>query len=391
MRTLDRYIFRQMLLPVGGAIAALTAIALISQSLTQFELIIERGQDAWTFIKVTLLSMPLLSGLIFPIALFVGSLVALTRMQGEHEFTAAFASGVPLRQAASPIVRIGVYFFLISLASNLFLQPWASRQMREELFRVRTDLVSSLVKEGEFSTSPSGLTIYVQRIDQNGLLRQIFIRTPTATNGQDRTYAAREGKITTIDGASILVMRDGSTQQVSGDSILDHTTFDQYSMDISSFFASDDYLDLKESDRYLHELFFPNLNLPGEGGDYERENRGKFTAEGHGRIASPLYTITFIILAITAVLGGRYSRNGYAGRIAIAAAAAVTARLGGMVVQTISADIALLNIVQYVIPLIPIMLCLNIIARRDRTGIETLMVPVRTSMSDLGAPRRKRA
>ena len=84
MRTLDRYIFRQLILPVGGAVAALTAIALLSQSLTQFDLVVERGQNAWTFVKITLLSLPQLAGLIFPIALFVGTLVALTRMQGEH-------------------------------------------------------------------------------------------------------------------------------------------------------------------------------------------------------------------------------------------------------------------------------------------------------------------
>ncbi len=66
MRTLDRYIFRQLLAPVGGAVAALAGVALLSQSLSQFDLVIEHGQNAWTFLKVTLFSMPMLAGLIFP-------------------------------------------------------------------------------------------------------------------------------------------------------------------------------------------------------------------------------------------------------------------------------------------------------------------------------------
>ena len=107
MRTLDRYIFRQLLIPVVGALAALTAIGLLSESLTQFDLVVERGQSAWTFFKITLYSLPGLVGLIFPIALFVGMLIALMRMQSEHEFTVTFAAGVPLMKAAAPAIRIG--------------------------------------------------------------------------------------------------------------------------------------------------------------------------------------------------------------------------------------------------------------------------------------------
>ncbi|ESQ92483.1 permease [Asticcacaulis sp. AC460] len=395
MRTLDRYIFRQMIVPVAGAVAALTAIALISQSLTQFDLVVEYGQDAWTFIKVTLLSMPLLSGLILPIALFVGTLVALTRLQGEHEFTAAFASGMSLREASSPIIRIGVYFLLFSLASNLFMQPWSARLMREELFRAKNDLVSTMVREGEFSTSPSGLTIYVQRIDQNSLLRQIYIRTPAPEGGSDRTYVAREGKITEVDGASLLILRHGSTQWISNGE-LDHITFDEYSIDISPYFASDDSLTFKESERYLHELFFPNLKLPGGGGNYERKNVGKLVAEGHSRIASPLYNLTFVLLAIAAVLGGGFNRGGYTRRIAVAAGVAVTARLLGVVMQTIGAEAGILNFLQYLVPIIPIILCLRVIHKRDHTGVTIIggttapHAGLRTSSADFGAPRRTR-
>jgi lipopolysaccharide export system permease protein len=365
MRTLDRYIFRQTLTPVLGAVAALTAIALLSQSLSQFDLVVERGQSTWTFLRITLLSLPQLAGMIFPIALFVGSLVALTRLQGEHEFTAAYASGMSLARIAYPVVRIGVYFTLISLVANLFLQPLTARAMRHELFDIKNDLVATLVKEGEFSTSETGLTIYVKRIDQNGLLREIFIRTP-ATGGHDRTYAAREGRIIKQDGLSYLVMRKGSTEQVNDQGALDHTTFDEYSIDITPYFATDDFLQFKESDRYMHELFFPNLKLPGIGGDWDRGNWRKLLAEGHARLASPLYNLSFLMLALLAVMGGGFSRNGYARRIAIAAGVAGATRIFGIVVTSVCASAAPLNILQYLVPLIPIVLCVRAIRRRDR-------------------------
>lgn len=359
MRILDRYLFRQVIVPVLGAVAALTAIALLSQSLSQFDLVVERGQSAWTFIRVTLLSLPQLAGLIFPIAIFVGTLIALTRLQSEHEITAVRASGMSLVRLASPMIRIGIWFALFSLVSNLFLQPLTARAMRGEMFRIRNDLISTLVKEGAFSTSSSGLTIYVQRVDQNGLLRQIYIRTPDE-NGRDRTYVAREGRIRNVEGANILIMRNGSSQQLTETGVVNHTTFDETSFDVSRYFSSDDFLSYKESDRYMHELFFPNMAL-----DWEKASWRKLYAEGHARLAGPLYNLTFMLLAIVAVLGGQFSRGGYARRIAAAAAIAAVVRILGIAAETASTGSAIVNVLQYAIPLVPAFICLRILHTRD--------------------------
>ena len=360
LRTLDRYIFRQLLVPVVGAMAALTAIGLLSESLTQFDLVVEHGQSAWTFLKITLYSLPGLASLIFPIALFVGLLVALTRMQSEHEFTATFAAGVPMMKAAAPAIRIGVYFALISLFSNLFIQPMAARQFREELFHIKTDLVSALVKEGAFSTSDTGLTVYVQSLDQNGLMRGVFIRTPSP-DGHDVTYAAKEGRITHVGHASVLVMRHGSQQQINAKGTLEVVPWDEYSVDVTPYFVNDDYLDYREGDRYMHELLSPVKY------EWEHLSTKKLQAEAHTRLSQPLYCLCFVLLAVVAVLGGRFNRNGYAGRIAVASALAAVIRIMGVLAATLSGASILANFFQYLVPLVPIIICLNMLRKHDRT------------------------
>ncbi len=359
MRTLDRYIFRQLLVPVVGAVAALTAIGMLSESLTQFDLVVERGQSAWTFLKITLYSLPGLLGLIFPIALFVGMLIALMRMQSEHEFTVTFAAGVPMMKAIDPALRIGVYFALISLVTNLYVLPVSARLFRQELFHVKTDLVSALVKEGAFATSDTGLTIYVQSIDQNGLLRGIFIRTPSP-DGHDMTYAAKEGRIKRDGGNSVLVMRHGSNQQVNAKGTLEHTQWNEYSIDVTPYFSSDDYLDYREGDRFMHELFFPKKY------SWEHLTAKKLEAEGNARLSGPLYCLAFVLLAIVGVLGGRFNRNGYAGRIAVVCAIAAVVRILGVLATTLSGSSIALNILQYLVPLVPIIVCLNLLRKHDR-------------------------
>ncbi|HZZ35988.1 MAG TPA: LptF/LptG family permease, partial [Caulobacteraceae bacterium] len=71
MRLIDRYLLRQLLGPVALATLALTAVALLSQSLSGLDLIVNQRQSALVFLKVTVLAMPQLVNLVLPIAVFV--------------------------------------------------------------------------------------------------------------------------------------------------------------------------------------------------------------------------------------------------------------------------------------------------------------------------------
>ncbi|WP_262422147.1 LptF/LptG family permease [Brevundimonas denitrificans] len=93
MNLISRYLFRQIALPVAAACAALCGIGILSQSLNQLEVIVERGQSAWVMLKLTALATPQLMAVVLPIGVLVGGLMALTRLQREQELTACFAGG----------------------------------------------------------------------------------------------------------------------------------------------------------------------------------------------------------------------------------------------------------------------------------------------------------
>ncbi|MBI2248471.1 MAG: LptF/LptG family permease, partial [Brevundimonas diminuta] len=108
MTLIQRYLFRQIGLPIVAAVAALAGIGLLSQSLDQLEVIVERGQSVWVMVKLTLLALPQLIAVILPIGLFVGALIALTRLQREQELTAAYAAGVSRWALIRPALQIAL-------------------------------------------------------------------------------------------------------------------------------------------------------------------------------------------------------------------------------------------------------------------------------------------
>ncbi len=345
MRLIDRYLLRQLVGPVVLATLALTAVALLSQSLAGLDLIVNQRQSALVFLKITLLYMPQLINLILPIAVFVAALVALNRLHTEQEIVVCFAGGMSRWRVISPAMRLACTVAFLALVMNLFVQPACFRLLRQELFEVRTDLAATLVREGEFATPTPGLTVYAQSVDGAGNLVNLFIHQ-TKADGSDSTYSAEKGRIARAQGRPVLILQNGSNQELSSRGVLNYLTFRSYTFDLTSLSSSDELIHYKPSDRWIHELFFPDLQQ-----DWERRNRLDLLAQGHARIATPLYNIAFMALALSAILGGGFSRLGYGRRIASMAAVAAMVRLVGFLALSASEDSAWLNILQYAVPM----------------------------------------
>lgn len=345
MRLIERYLFRQLLGPTLLATAALVALALLARSLSEFDVLVEQRQSAIVFLKIILLALPQLLGIMMPLALFVAALVALNRLHTEQEIVVCFAGGMSRWSVISPAIRLAMIAALISLISGLWLQPWSARQIRETAFQIKTDVASTLVQPGQFTEPGPGLTVYAQSIDRDNKIQNLFIHQDLP-NGAATTYSSREAEIATRKGEPVLIMRHGSNQQFSREGVLQYTSFDEYTFDLSSLFNSDELLHYKIADRYPHELFFPDLTQ-----EWEQRNKDKLLAEGHSRFAGPLYNIALMSMALAAVLGGSFSRMGYGKRIAAVGAAAAIVRIVGFGVQAACEDDPWLNVLQYLVPM----------------------------------------
>ncbi|HEV2532919.1 LPS export ABC transporter permease LptF [Phenylobacterium sp.] len=345
MRLIDRYLLRQLLGPTVLATAALTAVAMLSQSLSALDLMVNQRQSALVFLQVTLLAMPQLINMVLPVAVFVAALVALNRLHTEQEIVVCFAGGMSRWRVISPAIRLAGTIAFIMLLSNLFLQPIAQRAMRDELFRVRTDLASTLVREGEFTEPAPGLTVYAQSIDGKGYFHNLFIHQ-TKSDGGSTTYMAERGHIAKRLGRPVLILQNESTQEFSPAGVLNFLTSDEYTFDLAALSNTAELVAYKPSDRFEHELFFPDLKQ-----SWEQRNRKSLLAEGNARIATPLYNIAFMALALSAIIGGGFSRLGYGRRIAGMAAVAALTRILGFVAQAACESNVWLNVLQYAVPL----------------------------------------
>ncbi len=345
MNTFSAYVFRQALGPLLAILGALAAIAILTQGLNQLDIIITNRRAGLAFAWVTVLALPQLLSLILPMAVFIAVVYALNRMQNESEIAVAYGAGVSRARIARPIIQLAVLAAVAHLAVNVVIQPASYKERREVLYELRTDIASSLIQEGAFTFPADGLTLYARERGGAGELRDVLIND--ARPAQAITYTARAGAIVTVEGAPAIVLRDGQVQRQSEDGGVDVLDFDRYVLQMGDTFEDNgEMFFLKASDRTLYELFFPDRTA-----HYDQRNIGRFLAEGHARLSSPLLNIALAMIGLAGVLVGEFSRRGYARRIMGAAVWALVVRLAALALTAAATDEPALNALQYALPI----------------------------------------
>jgi lipopolysaccharide export system permease protein len=360
MKLLQRYIFSQALSPAVLSLSALALLALLTQSLQTLDLIVENRQSAATFFYITILALPQLIGIILPFAVFMAAIYALNRMTNDSELVVAKATGVSPWSMGTPIIRLGVYALILHMIINLVLQPLSFRQMRSQILMVKTDIASQMVQAGRFVTPAPDLTVYAREVLPEGELRDVLIhdgRDPEAKS----THTAKTGRLQRSTNSTSLILFNGAVQTPVEGGGLDVIDFETYQLDLSDVVALDNVLRLKSSDKFLHELLRPDPR------DYiTPKSRREMAAEGHARLAAPLWNLALVLIALAFILRGQHSKLGNGRKIAICAVTGFTVRLIGFALASSAESDTALNPVQYLVPILVIGICASYILMRKR-------------------------
>jgi lipopolysaccharide export system permease protein len=139
---------------------------------------------------------------------------------------------------------------------------------------------------------------------------------------------AQRGVLANTPEGPRLIMYNGSIQWNDGGAGgLKLLNFEQYTFDLGQLDARRSAASRESSERYIHELFAPEK-------DVSIKEQRRFIADAHDRLTSPLYCVIFGLIGVLAVVGGKFDRRGYGGRIGIAILAMLIARLPAYAIQS---------------------------------------------------------
>ncbi|MEM7210848.1 MAG: LPS export ABC transporter permease LptF [Pseudomonadota bacterium] len=353
MRKVDRYIFRQILGPFLFFVLVFTGVIWLTQSLRVIDTVVNNGQSARVFLEFTALLLPMVLSIVLPVALFAAVLYAVNRLFSDSEIVVMLAAGLSGTSLLRAVSVFSVIVMVLTFAITLYLMPTAQREMRDRIFQIRGDVAASLLREGEFLEPVPKVTIYLREAGQAGEMFGVFIHDERDP-GQTVTYTAERAVLVRDGIETRLVMYDGIAQSAEP-GVIDNLSilrYEQLAYDLTRLGGNARARARKPSEMYVERL----LTITEEEG--KPRPLGDYRAEGHEALSSPLYVLALPLMAVAFVLGTGFRRQGFTGRIVMAAIAGLALRLVGLAAKSAVSGAAFLWPVMYVPPLLGVLIAL---------------------------------
>ena len=288
-----------------GALGGLTGVIWVTQALKDFDLLTTKGQSLLIFFFATGLVIPSLVMIIAPIALFAAILFTLNKLNGDSELVVMSAAGLSPGSLLRPFATLMIIVALLVGSMSLWIMPASFAQLRNLMSQVRSDFLSRVVREGQFSTLDRGFVFHYRERSPDGALLGIFMqdrREPARIS----TYIAETG-VTIANGAeNYLVLEKGSVQRQAADGrdpVI--VVFERYAIDLAQFGGGAENAPLKPRERSTLSLLSTD---PLDA--YAQANAGLMRSELHDRMVNPLYALVFGLIAFAALSQARTTRQG---------------------------------------------------------------------------------
>jgi lipopolysaccharide export system permease protein len=329
MNLLDRYVFKTVIVGFLATLVGLTAVIWLTQALREFDLLTAKGQTVLIFLAVTGLTVPALVTIIAPVALFIATIYALNKLNGDSELIVMSAAGLSPQRLLRPFLLAAVIVSGLVAAMTLWAMPASFRELRDLIVQIRADLVTKVLREGQFHSLEPGLTFHYRERAGDGLLG-IFI-DDRRDAGHPNVYLAERGQTVEANGSTYLVLEKGSVQRQqpnSRDPAI--VAFERYAIDLSQFGSDSGPVGYKPRERGTLDLLSADSSNPEQ-----HQQAGRIRAELHDRFSAPLYPLAFMAIGFAALGIPRTTRQGRGLAIAGAIAAVVALRIGGFALSSV--------------------------------------------------------
>lgn len=211
IKTIDRYIFKELMEPFLFGLGSFTAI--LSSSMILFELVravVLRGMPLLVALQIYVYRLPGIVVYIFPMATLLAALLAFSRLSHDSEIIAFKASGISLFRLIIPVLALGLMVSLVNLsfseivvpesnkaAKNLLIGTSVQQQPRFEKNVFIPELEGGSLKRIFYAETMKGQTMYgviVQEFSE-GKLAQILNAREASWQREKNQWLFKDGII----------------------------------------------------------------------------------------------------------------------------------------------------------------------------------------------------
>lgn len=222
--------------------------------------------------------------LILPLALMLGLMLSVGRLYRDSEMPVIAAAGVGPRRLLVPVLAVALPVVAVVAACSLWLGPWAERVSKQMINEANRNLIVAGLQPGRFTSLADGGVVFIGSMSTDGSrFRRVFIYRQSDDRVDVTTSDDGELRVGE-DGQRYIVLNDGFEVEGPRAGGLDYNLM-RYARNKVQMPSGETRYD-PDSPQMLST--FALLSDP----------RPAAKAQLHQRIAPPLLTLAFALLAV---------------------------------------------------------------------------------------------
>ena len=257
MNTLNKYLFKQSLIPFLLSVAVITTVLFLQFLIRAVDRFLGKGLDVFTIFEYLYLNLAWIIALSVPMSLLISSVMTFGRMAQQNEITALKSAGVNLYNIIKPAMLFGSLVGIGLCLFNNFILPemnYNARLLARDIYKKKPELS---IEPGYFVDMIPQYTMIVKEMDgKNFKDVKIFSKN---NNSEQTTIYANEGSLYSDGNMITIDLIDGEIHEID---LSDYDYYRKISYKTHQIIISMDDLMLNrtsESNRTDREMRVPQM------------------------------------------------------------------------------------------------------------------------------------
>ena len=187
---------------------SISLIVWVIQAVNFLDIVTEDGHGFRVYFLYTLLSLPKIFSKILPFIYFVSIFYIILKYENNNELIIFWTIGIKKLDFVNILLKFSILYLILQLLFTTFIVPKTLDKARSYIRSSNVDLYSSIIQEKKFIDAVKDLTIFVEEKNNDGELKNIFLKEKIGEN-EYQVIFSKKGLIQTKNNKSTLLLLDG--------------------------------------------------------------------------------------------------------------------------------------------------------------------------------------
>jgi len=179
-KTIDKYIFKELLKIFIISTGALTTVLYLDKFLFMAEMIINRGVSSWELLSMMIYISPAFLALTIPMSVLFASVISFNQFSANNEWIAMKACNWSFLKLMKPVACFGLLAYLFANIIMFWALPWGNQSYKILIYDIIKNRANLELKPNIFNKDFKDLILLVKDRKRNSLLKGVFIADTTS-------------------------------------------------------------------------------------------------------------------------------------------------------------------------------------------------------------------